>query len=847
MAERSGSRASVRSSGSEMSQVATMLVAEDEFRPTPFLEAIISLVNIVGHVLGLEVADMLRPLSGALAGEALEYAGCVGEDCEHIATMTPTGYLVLRLGSLGEQWERSQALGSQMWPCRTLFVRALLAISSLNRLVAWCTLVRAAYSDSVVAEVDRRIEASEQGGAAGDSTPSEARRETEPPATPVRPDSAAQGATAEEVGGEGRGLETGGRSVRWHGLHGTSSLHWQRTSRSSTDAAAADKGLNMLVETGLDGRVRYISPSCRQLLGVDPESMVDQPASAIFDPDDVDLCRSAIEQLLADSSQTVELNVRVCSPSRGVSVAVEAKGMLIYSQRHHHDPSHVLWVLHYMSEDAPLPLPPQERMQQWPGGASSGPECWLPADRSAPAVAAAPSDGGAVQPPSLLEPITCRICDRCIPAGYFEEHTWLCAKSHRAAMEVERQNERLRDIKAQLQAWFPGCGLAELDDMVRGECEAAALSERAQRQANAIGTPAWQELLAEASPVTASMSSACALAMSLTEADAAPQCMWNPDAVAAGGPPGARPAAGRDADFARSAEWVEVAGYRAPALGFRDPSLEALGSLLHQAIADKLEAIDGLQYAIVESSLACRDWMDADDAVAVSASLPGLGPHMTTRSASDLPTLEASRTASMVQVASGTDIGLSSVPSPCPGEAGSCVGGTRESSAWPSVQRTLSSRSLEIVPRQSDAGDSQLDRRPQPIRIPTREPSEALGSAASGLCRTPDPQPTAEPAGPLRVATSGLQLASMRSRGRSSISEAAIMATPTVPSIQDFDLIKPLSKGAYGSVFLAKKHSTGEYYAIKTLRKADMIAKNQINNVRAERAIMMAQTGSPYV
>ncbi|KAI7825810.1 kinase-like domain-containing protein, partial [Kickxella alabastrina] len=68
-----------------------------------------------------------------------------------------------------------------------------------------------------------------------------------------------------------------------------------------------------------------------------------------------------------------------------------------------------------------------------------------------------------------------------------------------------------------------------------------------------------------------------------------------------------------------------------------------------------------------------------------------------------------------------------------------------------------------------------------------------------------------------------------------------------MPSINDFTLLKPISKGAYGSVFLAKKRTTGDYYAIKILKKADMIAKNQISNVKAERAIMMAQTGSPFV
>ena len=67
------------------------------------------------------------------------------------------------------------------------------------------------------------------------------------------------------------------------------------------------------------------------------------------------------------------------------------------------------------------------------------------------------------------------------------------------------------------------------------------------------------------------------------------------------------------------------------------------------------------------------------------------------------------------------------------------------------------------------------------------------------------------------------------------------------PSIKDFEIIKPISKGAFGSVYLAKKKLTGEYFAIKVLRKADMVAKNQVTNVKAERAIMMWQGESDFV
>ena len=65
-------------------------------------------------------------------------------------------------------------------------------------------------------------------------------------------------------------------------------------------------------------------------------------------------------------------------------------------------------------------------------------------------------------------------------------------------------------------------------------------------------------------------------------------------------------------------------------------------------------------------------------------------------------------------------------------------------------------------------------------------------------------------------------------------------------SIKDFDIIKPISKGAFGSVYLAKKRTTGDYYAIKVLKKADMIAKNQVTNVKAERKILMTQSDSDF-
>jgi serine/threonine protein kinase len=53
------------------------------------------------------------------------------------------------------------------------------------------------------------------------------------------------------------------------------------------------------------------------------------------------------------------------------------------------------------------------------------------------------------------------------------------------------------------------------------------------------------------------------------------------------------------------------------------------------------------------------------------------------------------------------------------------------------------------------------------------------------------------------------------------------------PSIHDFDIIKPISRGSFGSVLLGRKKSTGDIYAIKVVKKSSLIEKNQMYNPSA--------------
>ncbi|XP_052802430.1 serine/threonine-protein kinase greatwall-like [Mya arenaria] len=68
-----------------------------------------------------------------------------------------------------------------------------------------------------------------------------------------------------------------------------------------------------------------------------------------------------------------------------------------------------------------------------------------------------------------------------------------------------------------------------------------------------------------------------------------------------------------------------------------------------------------------------------------------------------------------------------------------------------------------------------------------------------------------------------------------------------VPTIEDFVFIKPISRGAFGKVFLGhKKNQTDTVYAIKVMKKSDMINKNLTSQVVTERDAM-AKVSSPFI
>ncbi|CCK70812.1 serine/threonine protein kinase CBK1 KNAG_0F01440 [Huiozyma naganishii CBS 8797] len=65
-------------------------------------------------------------------------------------------------------------------------------------------------------------------------------------------------------------------------------------------------------------------------------------------------------------------------------------------------------------------------------------------------------------------------------------------------------------------------------------------------------------------------------------------------------------------------------------------------------------------------------------------------------------------------------------------------------------------------------------------------------------------------------------------------------------SLEDFQTIKVIGKGAFGEVRLVQKRDTGKIYAMKTLLKSEMYKKDQLAHVKAERDVL-AGSDSPWV
>lgn len=57
---------------------------------------------------------------------------------------------------------------------------------------------------------------------------------------------------------------------------------------------------------------------------------------------------------------------------------------------------------------------------------------------------------------------------------------------------------------------------------------------------------------------------------------------------------------------------------------------------------------------------------------------------------------------------------------------------------------------------------------------------------------------------------------------------------------KDFQTISVIGKGSYGKVLLVQKKDTGKRYALKILKKEEIIRRNQYEHTMAERRILVS-------
>jgi len=79
------------------------------------------------------------------------------------------------------------------------------------------------------------------------------------------------------------------------------------------------------------------------------------------------------------------------------------------------------------------------------------------------------------------------------------------------------------------------------------------------------------------------------------------------------------------------------------------------------------------------------------------------------------------------------------------------------------------------------------------------------------------------------------------------VGDAACPAPPAVPPLPGCDMVRLLGEGTFGTVLLVRERSTGSLFAVKVMRKAQLIESGQLAAVTTERAVLRDAGPHPFV
>ncbi|KAI7864969.1 hypothetical protein BDF14DRAFT_1883812 [Spinellus fusiger] len=807
------------------------LVSEDAYLPTPFILTLQDIIFLAQKVLDIELCYFL------------ENSGACAE-------------IVADIQTAGTQWDHHPE-----WPCREWYIRLLLGVAALNRVIEWWEAERGFWSSSTASvmtgtSIHNDSETTER---VGSIKTSESERERQR----VPSDSGIYWSFQDSS-------ETSLHDAHGHALHPLANdnarhscmdpVVYARTvglddSLQLQEAAEYAQNSTIMMELSLNkARIEYVSPVWRNVIGSDPKSVIGKPIALVLSPNDKDSFVLATKQLLADDSQTVEVHFRVIQHEDIIDM--EGKGMLMYN-RVTGEASHTMWVIKpatmarrfslrgsmdpmsYRKEDilsAPSQLPVHfsvsGRVRSYSEpldvytirlnrkDLSEEIDCSQEVDsnnsiktkrtlRRAASYDVLPCSR--TTPPSTMHllstpPVLCRVCERWVVLAFFEQHSEMCVEIHRVEMDISICQDNLRELKQHVSESCEDIKnepLTQDTEISSRAGENTVLQEKTETRENILKI--YSELLDI-------LEVALSISMPVDEEENENDTLSDKEE-----------AYDLFLQSSESKSKMVVILYWCPPTT-EDPSTMSLIRDIEVMAKSKVDAVnrmrDRLEYnhrARLEFQRTMQQevgWTEYAEGVSLTEG--------SSEEEENFKRAEIVYSKDKLQkTESGTTRGFFD---------------KLKNYKW---KRASGKSRLLRRNKQTDSTQptsfNRTDKKtlPAPITLPAAHAKQSSGMKRASVSEN-------------NILNTPSQCSAL---GKSPLSPLSVPLTTrlTVPTIKDFVIIKAISKGAYGSVFLAKKRVTGDYYAIKFLKKSDMVAKNQVTNVKAERMILMTQTDSPFV
>ena len=623
--------------------------------------------------------------------------------------------------------------------------------------------------------------------------------------------------------------------------------------------------------------------------------------SELLHPGDSGKFKEASDRLQSDDSHTVEIQFRIRvesdegrggqDPNVPVYKHMEGSGMLMLD-RVDHILSHTMWVI----KPAPVPevVVPEEgdlAVVKQTGGVLAAPGV-VPQHHRRLTEAIPPPMSFPVFKTMSTTPILCRICENQIPSWFFEKHNETCSDVHKFEADVAECNDGIVELRNTIRGLMEG-----IDKVTPG----ANLEYRGIPLFSLGATPNPSSTVTVFRPPLASRVGRVGVRKAqkglLEQVDEILQVAWEISMPALREEEDQEPIERQRLLSPTSEDRIgQVRDWPKPLA--EDPGLSRLVQDAELLMRTKLDTITRMQNTVRYSEKIRQEWEEKfETAIAQLSDEPQA---LTEEEAIALDSDDAASTTSEYDfgretfTSEPTPVAASPLPtplfvpitiaSPMPVSAALNPNPSIPRAAYQSSSRPRHSRpstpssvtsplalAAPIVASTPETTRSALsygvEDSAQTIRA-RRSAGNLMSTSPSEpkLVVTPPISPLISPREPETALTAPMGMSKAHLRRLSTVRPILSPTTAVAPgplsprlpsvapasksapsSIKDFDIIKPVSKGAFGSVFLAKKKTTGDYYAIKVLKKADMIAKNQITNVKAERMILMKQAESPFV